>query len=204
MQTMIIVMTIILFTEPFCVTDAMLCTVYLTFKNSYNMGSLTILALWKKTLMLKFKKKYTRGQNLGVAQVGFKQNLPDSKTHLLNVDVIFCYAVTFGTQTQASLNGCGQGERLWEKRKVIWTETSLGFYSQYQETLFSTDNEELKSGVCSRDLFWINQSLAMSIERVKYLKHCSDPAASAWPGAISHTGKRSHSTQSKRGQSQIK
>lgn len=125
MQTMIIVMTIILFTEPFCVTDAMLCTVYLTFKNSYNMGSLTILALWKKTLMLKFKKKYTRGQNLSVAEVGFKQNLPDSKTHPLNVNVIFCYAVPFGTQTQASLNGCGQGERLWEKRKVIWTETSL-------------------------------------------------------------------------------
>ena len=76
------------------------------------MGSLTILLLQKKTLMSKFKKEHIQGQSLGVAEVGFKQNLLNSKTHILNLNTIFCYAAPTGPQTQASLNGSGQGQRV--------------------------------------------------------------------------------------------
>lgn len=78
------------------------------------MGSLTIFLLQKKTRMSKFKKEHSQSQSLGVAEVGFEPNFPDSKTHILNPSVIFCYAAPIGTQTQASLNGSGQGQRVGE------------------------------------------------------------------------------------------
>ena len=76
------------------------------------MDSLTILILQKRTLMLKFKKEHIKGQNLGVAKVRFKQNLPDFKTHFVNLNAMHCYAAPIGTQTQVSLDGGQQGQRV--------------------------------------------------------------------------------------------
>lgn len=53
------------------------------------MGSLTILLLQKKTRMSKFKEDI-QDQSLGVAEVGFKEYLPDSKSHILNLNALFC------------------------------------------------------------------------------------------------------------------